>query len=94
MLHVRATFSSQPLPVDEPSGNGRLTDILIVTIFPFNRFLLTDDSTGKDYSVLAGKDPCSEKNRRFNLHSENRDVEFSGEIFLQNYRSLLTYGEE
>ena len=61
MLHVRAIFSSQPLPVDEPSGNGRLTDILIVTIFPFNRFLLTGDSTGKDCSILADKDPCSEK---------------------------------
>lgn len=68
MLHVRATFSSQPLPVDDPSDHGRLRDILIVTIFPFNRFRLTGDSTGKDSFILAGKGPCSGKNRRFDLH--------------------------
>ena len=94
MLHVRANFSSQPLPVADPSNNDRRTDILIVTIFPFNRFRLTGDWTGKDLSILAGKCPCSGKNGYFDLHSENRDVEFSGEIFLRELQNLLTYGEE
>ena len=86
MLHLRPAFASEPFAVDGPSGNGKQADIPIVTIFPFNRFLLTGTSAGKDPVISAGKVPCSEKNQRLDLHSENRDVEFSGEIFLLDYR--------